>query len=101
MANLDKVLKGLECCSDMITVGGKHCYEQKCPYASMFDTCREQLAVDAIELLKSQQTEITEKDETIAELERCSVAQIAEQQKEIERLKEMNRELVRLNGMNV
>ena len=44
-------------------------------------------AMDAVVLLKSQQAEIKEKDETIAELERCSVARIAEQQAEIERLK--------------
>ena len=57
-------------------------------------------AMDAVVLLKSQQAEIKEKDETIAELERCSVARIAEQQAEIERLKEMNREFVRLNRLS-
>jgi len=45
-------MKGLECCSD---VGGKHCYEGKCPYASMSGPCREQLAQDALELLKEQE----------------------------------------------
>ena len=44
-----KVIKGLECCSD---VGGKHCYEGRCPYASMSEPCREQLARDAIALIK-------------------------------------------------
>jgi len=67
MADLNKVLKGLECCSN---VGGKHCYEGKCPYASMSDPCREQLAKDAMELLKSQQAEIEKHDHrmTVAEL---------------------------------
>ena len=48
----EQVIKGLECCSD---VNGKHCYEGKCPYASMSEPCREQLAQDAIILLKEQE----------------------------------------------
>ena len=52
MADIEKVIKGLECCYD---VGGKHCYEGKCPYASMSDPCREQLAKDALELLRGHE----------------------------------------------
>ena len=52
MADREKVIKGLECCSD---VGGKHCYEGKCPYASMSEPCREQLVRDALALLKEQE----------------------------------------------
>ena len=52
MADIKDVIKGLECCSD---VGGKHCYEGRCPYASMSKPCRKQLARDAIALLKEQE----------------------------------------------
>ncbi len=55
MADIDKVLKGLKCCSDAC---GKHCYEGKCPYASMSEPCREQLANDAMYVIEEQQAEI-------------------------------------------
>ena len=54
MDDVDKVLKGLKCCSD---AGGKHCYEGKCPYASMSEPCREKLANDAMYVIEQLRAE--------------------------------------------
>ena len=92
MADAEKVIKGLELCTEITQDG---CM-MLCPYKDEQDEtysgfCEQVLKCDALDLLKSQQAEITEKDETRAELERCSVARMKEQQEEIERLKEMQR----------
>lgn len=57
MAELEKVMKGLECCSAM---DGEHCRE--CPYAKeceeggfIFWAGTAHLAADALELLKAQE----------------------------------------------
>ena len=75
MTDLDKVLKGLECCGD---INKTQCH--LCPYdyngRSDRHECTADMASDALDLLKSKQAEI-------------------------ERLKGMNRELVSLNGMDV
>ena len=72
MADLNKVIESLEFCA-----AGAEC--DHCKYAQEnkgdYEGCHHLMA-DAAELLKSQQAEI-------------------------ERLKEMNQELVRLNGMDV
>jgi len=50
MADLDKVLKGLECCAN------SYCAGSDCPYFAEKDC--DILKMDALELLKAQQTEI-------------------------------------------
>ena len=74
MADLEKVIKGLEhCMMDSDGIQDNPC--EDCPYLSK-PGCSARLKQDAINLLKSQHAEIA-------------------------RLKEMNQELVRLNGMDV
>lgn len=58
MPEMEKVIKGLKCCSEG---GSKYCYEGRCPYASMPLSCRKELEADALALLKEQE----EKDEKI------------------------------------
>ena len=58
MAELEKVIKGLECCQRPVCPIGK-----KCPYSETTTsegTCRHWLEKDAIELLKEQQKQIEE-----------------------------------------
>ena len=50
MPDKEKVLKGLECCSDRI---GKRC-RSVCPYHER-NYCESELAADALELLKEQE----------------------------------------------
>lgn len=52
MADLDKVIKGLECCST------RDCYAGICPYYDDgvdIEDCTSELAADALELLKAQE----------------------------------------------
>ena len=78
MADLDKVLKGLECCDKKYPRNAwcKYCpYEPDCCYDS---TC-EFLIRDALELLKSQQAEIAELKEREKKHEhRLTVAELHE-----------------------
>ena len=48
MTDLEKVIKGLECC-----IKGD-CRENACPYA-LDNACRKSLAIDALSLLKAQE----------------------------------------------
>ena len=60
MADLDKVLKGLECCQNQ-TDRGITCECISCPYEQGYQSkCRVLLKQDALEVLKSQQAEIAE-----------------------------------------
>ena len=51
MADGEKVIRGLECCSSMIP----YCSTNTCPYYDVQVNCRATLERDALELLKSQE----------------------------------------------
>ena len=53
MPNMDKVLKGLECCT-------KHECGKECPYHDIDTGCRTDMEIDALALLKEQEAEIDE-----------------------------------------
>ena len=50
MANREKIIKGLECCTNI----SMKCEEEKCPYWKN-DDCSDDLMRDAISLLKEQE----------------------------------------------
>lgn len=85
----EKVVKGIECCEKMGRLAVEDCRDLDCPYyeSEIKWSCWVDVLTDTLELLKTQQTEIEEKNETIAELERCAVARMTEQQAEIKRLR--------------
>ena len=89
MADAEKVIKTLECC-----IESDNCGNHSCPYWD-FDgeiSCRTQMEVDALDLLKSQQAEI---DGLIIDLaaEKEEAGRAAEllksQQAETDRLKDI------------
>ena len=54
MTDMEKVIKGLECCTD----GSMMCKRERCPYygkAPIDSTCRIELEKDAFALLKEQE----------------------------------------------
>ena len=57
MSDLEKVIKGLECCSSMIP----YCSANTCSYYDVPVNCRATLERDALELLKAHET-TAEKD---------------------------------------
>jgi len=58
MPDLEKVIKGLECC-----IKGD-CRENACPYA-LDNACRKSLAIDALSLLKAQEPRVMDADEIV------------------------------------
>lgn len=62
MADIEKVIKGLECCTNGDLCSGN------CPYDDEYDDvvdCTSELAKDAIETIKEQQAEIKRLTELI------------------------------------
>ena len=57
MADIEKVIKGLDCCLDIVKSGRWASGCISCPYAEE-KNCREKMIKDAIALLKEQHTEI-------------------------------------------
>ena len=66
MANIEKVVKGIECCMRVICP-----INNDCPYYRTSDskqTCREHLVADALKLLKEQKEQIETLKENFAHL---------------------------------
>ena len=54
MAELEKVIMGLECCEK----DGSFCYDKKCPYKKNFPKCIQSLMDDALSLMKAQEPRV-------------------------------------------
>ena len=67
MADIEKVIKGLEYC---VSSDYEQCIQKKCPYApsdsTNFSFCYLKVMKDALELLKKQQKEIDERTDEAA-----------------------------------
>lgn len=79
MDKKEKVMKGLACCKEGVTIGEEFPYEPKiscenCPYEPMHadpqaKNCLEQLCADALELLKEQEPKVLALEELSTDLE--------------------------------
>ena len=72
MANLEKVIKGLEICSEHGSWHGLDCELNEaykdCPYRGCETGCVVTIAKDAIELLKEQDAKIKSLEQTIEDI---------------------------------
>ena len=67
MANIEKVIKGLECCQNP-TESGLTCECIDCPYEQGYKSkCRVMLKIDTIELLKEQKSTIDKLNDALSE----------------------------------
>ena len=96
MADREKVIKGLECCSEYIEDAS--CSD--CPYADDGE-CTSELAHDVLDLLKEQEEQIKTRDESLEKARkeiRWLREMLKEQESTLNRLRSTMEDMVRGNA---